>query len=393
MNYLLGGLAMFLCVVALLSVIWIVFPSPSYYIWLYSVAVSEWSLWFGALALLGVLGAFANYAIYKNGTFLIASIIIGGVAFLISLYPFLTSISVARENGVSLSFSHYFNALIGDKAKNKQFETRVFARHNETELKLDIYQPQDKSIRNGASIIVIHGGSWSGGVRNDFPQWNEWFAENGFTVFDIDYTLAPQPNYLSAVGDVKSAIRWVKKHAQEFEISPDRIVLLGRSAGGHLALIGGYSANHSRLPPTFTDNEKDENVRAVISIYSPINLIWAYDNRANQYVIDGPATLSNFLGGSPHHSTEFRDRFLLASPLTHISAQTPPTLLIHGGKDQLVRLENMYFAADQLKTANVAYQTLYIPYGQHGFDYNFNGWGSQITKSVMLEFLIKNTQK
>ncbi|NJM52986.1 MAG: hypothetical protein HC846_06070 [Blastocatellia bacterium] len=82
MNYLLGGLSIFFCIVALLSVIWIISPAPSYYIWLYSVAVSEWSLWLGALALFGILGAFANYGIYKNSTFLIVSIIIGRNRFL-----------------------------------------------------------------------------------------------------------------------------------------------------------------------------------------------------------------------------------------------------------------------------------------------------------------------
>ena len=377
MNYILNFLPIFLVLIALLSVIWIIFPAPSYYIWLYSVVVSEWSLWFGVVALFGIVGALANYFFYKNGTFLLAAIIVGGIAFLISLYPLFTSISVARENGVSLSISQYFSAVTGNKSNANQFETRVFAQ----ELKVDIYLPKDKMLRQGASLIVVHGGSWSGGERNDFPQWNQWFADNGFAVFDIDYSLV-QPNYASAIGDVKSAVKWVKNHAAEFEISPDKIVLLGRSAGGHLALISAYSAN----------NIESENVRAVISIYAAMDLIWAYDNPANQYVIDGKSTLSNFLGGSPHQSDELRERYLSLSPTQNITAQTPPTLLIHGGKDQLVRTENMYFVADKLKAVNVTNQTLYIPYGQHGFDYNSKGWGSQITKSVMLKFLLEQTQ-
>jgi acetyl esterase/lipase len=390
MNYLLGGLSIFLCVAALLSVIWIIFPAPSYYIWLYSVAVSEWSLWFGAIALLGVSGAIVNYAIYKNGTFLITSTIIGGIAFLISLYPLFTSISAARENDVSLSPGQYFAAILDKNSDNIQFQTRVFAVNDKGELKVDIYQPNQQN-RNGASVIVIHGGSWSGGVRNDFPQWNQWFAENGYTVFDIDYTLT-QPNYLSAVGDVKSAIRWVKNHAQEFQVSPDKIVLLGRSAGGHLALLSAYTADNQSIPPTFPENSESENVRAVISIYAPADLFWAFNNPANPRVIDGPTTLANFLGGSPYQSDELRERYALISPVSHINAETPPTLLFHGGKDQLVRAENMYFVADKLKAVNVAHQTVYIPYGQHGFDYNFNGWGSQITKSVLLKFLSEQTQ-
>lgn len=152
--------------------------------------------------------------------------------------------------------------------------------------------------------------------------------------------------------------------------------MLGRSAGGHLALISAYSANKT-----------ETRIRGVVSVYAPTDLIWDYDNLANEYVIDGRETLSNFLGGSPHQSTEINNRYLLASPIEHISSETPPTLLIHGGKDQLVRLENMYRLADKLNASNVRNETLYIPYGQHGFDYNINGWGSQLTKTAILKFV------
>jgi acetyl esterase/lipase len=367
MSYFWGGLSIFLCIFALLSVIWIIFPAPSYYIWLYSVAVSEWSLWFGLIAILSVIFA----ALSKNPTVLYSSIIIGVITCGISLYPLVTSLSVAKD---SLSISQYFVAIIGDKPKEVPFQTRVFATTNDADLKVDIYSP-NVTPSNGASIIVIHGGSWSGGVRNDFPQWNQWFAGNGLTVFDIDYSLS-QPNYLSAIGDVKKAVRWVKQNAAEFNISSDKIVLLGRSAGGHLALISGYSAN-----------SQDEKVSGVISLYAPTDLIWDYANLSNEYVIDGRGTLAKFLGGNPNESQEIRERFLFASPIENVSTDSPPTLLIHGGKDQLVRLENMERLADKLNELNVRNETLNIPYGQHGFDYNFNGWGSQITKTAILNFL------
>jgi acetyl esterase/lipase len=347
------------------------------------VAVSEWSLWFVLFAIASVIFA----GLSKNPTVLYSTIIIGAITCAMSVYPYFTSFSVAKEKGITLSFRQYFNAIIGEKPKETSFQTRVFATNNGIELKLDVYSPTAEK-RNGKSVIVVHGGSWSGGVRNDFPQWNQWFAENGFTVFDIDYSLT-QPNYSSAIGDIKSAVKWVKNHSAEFNISPDKINLLGRSAGGHLALLSAYTADDKRFSATSEENAESEKVQAVISIYAPTDLFWAYNNKANPNVIDGPTTLSNFLGGNPYQSDELRERYSLMSPVTHINAQTPPTLLIHGGKDQLVRADNMYFAEDRLKTANVSNQTLYIPYGQHGFDYNFNGWGSQITKSVILNFLNK----
>jgi acetyl esterase/lipase len=379
MNRILIIASIFCTLFALLSVIWIILPAPSYYIWLYSVAVSEWSLWFGAIALLGILSAIGICVIYKPNIFAVSSLVFGAIAFLISLYPFFGSIKTAQEKNVSLSFTQYFAGLNATEAA-RQFTTEVFKNDGKAELKMDVYRPLANVVGNGAGIVVVHGGSWSGGVRNDFPQWNQWFADNGLTVFDIDYSLT-QPNYSSAIGDVKSAVVEIKKRSAEFNISPDKIILLGRSAGGHLALITAYSAANS-----------DESVAAVISVYAPTDLLWDYDNLSNEYVIDGRGTLSNLLGGNPYQSDEIRKRYLQTSPIENVSAETPPTLLIHGGKDQLVRLENMNRLARKLNEFKVRNETLDIPYGQHGFDYNFNGWGSQITKAVILNFLNNNAK-
>jgi acetyl esterase/lipase len=384
-------LSLFLNSIALLAVIWIVVPAPAYNIWLFSVAASEWSLWLGAAALVGITCSLFS----RNGNLRLASLAVGGIAFIISLYPLFSVVSTAREENVSLSLRRYFSGLWKEnnssKDDTKHFTTYTFAQVDGKDLQLDVYSPTQNTANNGAALIVIHGGSWSAGERNDFPQWNRLFAAEGFTVFDVDYRLA-QPNYLTATGDVKCAVKWVKKNAVKFKISPDRIALLGRSAGGHLALLAAYSAGDARLPASCSETGASENVRAVVSIYAPTDLPWAYDHPANQRVIDGPATLSRFLGGSPRESDEMRERYILASPASHIVSNTPPTLLIHGGQDQLVRLENMNLLADKLKEANAAHKTLFISYAQHGFDYNFNGWGAQISESAILDFLRENTK-
>jgi acetyl esterase/lipase len=384
-------LPLLLNLLVLLAVIWIVVPAPAYNIWLFSVVASEWSLWFGALALIGIIFSLFN----RDGNLWLVSLTIGSIAFIISLYPLLSVVSEAREQNVSLSLKRYFKGLWkeNNSSKNdaKNFTTYTFAQVDGKDLRLDVYLPTQNTANNGASLIVVHGGAWSAGVRNDFPHWNQMFAAQGFTVFDIDYRLA-QPNYLTATGDVKCAVKWVKENAEKFKVSPDRIALWGRSAGGHLALLAAYSANDARLPASCAETGAGENVRAVVSIYAPTDLPWAYDNPANGRVIDGPQTLANFLGGSPHESVEMRERYILASPVSHISANSPPTLLIHGGQDQLVRLENMNLLSDKLKEANMLHKTTFIPYAQHGFDYNLNGWGAQISEAAILNFLRENTR-
>lgn len=387
----LNGLSLIINSVALLAVIWIIVPAPAYRVWLFSVAASEWSLWLGALALIGIICSLFS----REGNLRIASLIIGSIAFIISLYPFLSVVSAAREQNVSLSLRRYFSGLSNvnnfSEGGAKNFTTYTFVQVDGKDLKLDVYLPTENTANNGASLIVVHGGSWSAGERNDFPQWNRSFAAQGFTVFDIDYRLA-QPNYLTATGDVKCAVKWVKENAAKFNISPDRIALLGRSAGGHLALLAAYSANEPQPSASCSKTETNESVRAVVSIYAPTDLLWAFDNPANRRVIDGPATLSRFIGGSPQESSEMRERYVLASPVSYITLNLPPTLLIHGGRDQLVREENMNLLAVKLNEANVPHKTLFIPYAQHGFDYNFNGWGAQISESAMLDFLGENTK-
>ena len=380
-------LSLFLC----LAAIWIVVPAPAYNIWLFSVAASEWSLWLGAIALIAIILSVCVPLFGKGGKLWIASLIISSFALIFSIYPFFSVWQLANRENVSLSFGEYFSGLRNENSSNNDFTTQTFANVDGKNLQFSVYLPTKKNENNGASIVVIHGGSWNAGEKDDFLQWNSWLAANGFTVFDIDYRLAPQPNYLTATADVKCAVLQIKQRREEFNISPDRIALFGRSAGAHLALLAAYSADDPHLPPSCAEKKQNENVRAVVSFYAPVDLIWAFDNTANDYVIDGQKKLANFLGGNPHNSNEIRERFILASPTTHVSAKSPPTLLVHGGHDQLVRSENMQFLDAKLNENKIPHKTIFIPYAQHGFDYNFHGWGSQIIKPVMLDFFSKNT--
>jgi acetyl esterase/lipase len=385
--------SLILSLIAFLAVIWIIVPAPAYYVWFWAVAASEWSLWFGAFALSAA--GLSVIALMRGGTgkITLAALVISIAAFAISLYPLLSVLALAREQKTALSLTEYFKGLQSENLSGKeQFTTRTFANPNGQELQFDFYAPLAVNENNGAAVVVIHGGSWSGGVRNDFPQWNRWLAATGFAVFDIDYRLAPQPNYLSATGDVKCAVRFIKTHAAEFGIAPDRIALFGRSAGAHLALLAAYSANDSRLPPSCPGVEENEQVRAVVSFYAPVDMPWAYDHPANPLVINGPQTIGDFIGGDPHASAELLERFQLATPLTHINDQTPPTFLVHGGRDQLVRPENLLLLDTALNAHKIAHKTIFIPYAQHGFDFDFYGFGSQIIKPAMLDFLRENTK-
>jgi acetyl esterase/lipase len=380
----LAFIPLILVLILLFAVIWIVLPALNRHLWLLSIGIGEWSLWFGALALLSIVAASFIRLSGGDARLWIATLAVGAAVILLSLYPLFSILLLSLKHKIPLSLRRYFAAwpakdyFVGYEPSG--FTTRVFGTVDGNDLRVDVYLPTVENQNNGASVMVVHGGSWHSGARRDFPRWNDWLAAQGFTVFDIDYRLAPQPNYLTAVIDIKSAVRWVKGHAEEFAIDPDRVALLGRSAGAHLALLAAYTAA-----------EKSESVRAAISFYGPIDLLWAYDIRGNPKVHDGPGSLQNFLGGRPEDSEQIRERYRRASPINHIGEYTPPTLMTHGGRDRLVWWKNMYRLGEKLQSADVPYEIIFVPYGQHGFDYNINGWGSQVLSARVREFLQAHT--
>jgi acetyl esterase/lipase len=364
---------------ALLITLWIVVPAPLYQLWLVAVGASEWSLWFGAL---GLTGAALGLIAISLGSRWPAWIALGWglLAVALALVPPLESWPVARAIEAPLSLRRYLLGL--PDLPDGRPQTTSFATVGGQTLSLDVYQPATAADQPRPALIVVHGGSWSGGDKSDFPQWDWWFTQQNLVVFDVQYRLMPQPNWQTATGDVKCAIGWVKRNAAQYNVDPQRIALLGRSAGGHLGLLAAYTPDEAALPPSC--DAPDTSVQAVISLYGPADLVWGYNNPANPDVIDGPGTLRRFLGGDPQTAAE---AFAIAAPINHVGAQTPPTLLLHGGRDQLVGQRHAELLAERLQAANVPHQTVFIPYAQHGFDYHFSGWGSQIAQPVIARFL------
>jgi acetyl esterase/lipase len=363
--------------------VWIVVPAPSYKLFQAAVGASEWSLWFGAL---GFVGAGLSLLALAAGSRWPAwvALSLGVVAVVLAMIPPLDAWRVAREQKIELSLRQYIFGSREISPASIERTSETFANVEGQALKLDVYLSTLKEATGRAAIIVVHGGSWSAGERGDYPQWNEWLAREGYAVFDIDYRIAPQPNWRTATGDVKCAVSWVKANAPRYGVDPTRIGLLGRSAGGHLALLAAYSTGEAALAPScVASTAPDLSVRAVVSFYAPTDLKWGFEHPANRRVLDGPGKIRAFTGGAPATDAE---AFRLASATSHVNAQTPPTLLFHGGHDQLVRDENMSLLAGKLSQQRIPHRAVLIPYAQHAFDYNFNGWGSQLGKPILLDF-------
>lgn len=233
------------------------------------------------------------------------------------------------------------------------------------------------------AMVMVHGGSWVAGFRSGAGDWNEWFNQLGYDVFDIEYRMPPLARWRDEVGDVKCALGWVVTNAAKYHVDTGRISLMGRSAGANLALLAAYSMGDPELPPSC--QAADVKVRSVINVYGPTDLALLYRTSGSQaYLLDA---MVSYIGGTP---SEFADRYKVLSPTSHISREAPPTITLHGEADRIVPVEQAVVLDMALNAARVYHETYYLPWVDHAFD---NMWGNiptQIARAKIKLFLAQH---
>src|SRR5262249_24554280 len=148
----------------------------------------------------------------------------------------------------------------------------IYDRIQGQSLSMDLYQPSHSHKRLPV-VLEVHSGSWQSGDRAEFPALSRYLAARGYVVASVDYRLAPQAIFPAQRDDIFSAIRYLKNHSTDLGLDKDRFVLLGRSAGGQLALSAAYA-------------EKDPVIKGVIVFYAPNDLVWAYSVPANPLIMN-----------------------------------------------------------------------------------------------------------
>ena len=145
------------------------------------------------------------------------------------------------------------------------------------DLLADLWLPPADQARSGLGVIYVHGGAWRLGTKDMGTRpFFRRLAGQGHVVMDIDYTLAPATDVPGMVGDVKRALIWLKQNAAAYGVNPERIVLIGGSAGGHLALLAAYTPNDAALQPD--GSTVDTSVRAVVSFYGPTDFLDVHED-------------------------------------------------------------------------------------------------------------------
>ncbi|MEV0525565.1 alpha/beta hydrolase [Streptomyces sp. NPDC050439] len=299
------------------------------------------------------------------------------VALVYGVMPYVAAYRTAEEHGQSLAPGAYFEGVNYAKAPDGD-RTRRYARIGERRGKLDLWTlPKREGVRHPA-VVWVHGGGWNKGHRGQSPAWNRWFNARGWSVFDIDYRLAPHVTQLDQIGDVKCAVGWVRRHARVFGIDPDRLVLAGSSAGGNLALAAAYTEGDDRVPSSCA--VRDSSVAGVISLYGPTDMGRLIAGTA----LRGDPMIPRLMGGS---AKSVPARYLLGSPAKLVRTDVPPTLLLHGSADRAVPVAQARELARRLDAAGAPATYVELPWADHCFDVNWGGWGSQIARSAVARFL------
>ncbi|HEY0368253.1 MAG TPA: alpha/beta hydrolase, partial [Chthoniobacterales bacterium] len=246
----------------------------------------------------------------------------------------------------------------------------TYATDGTKSLKLDLYRRRDATAPQPI-IVMIHGGSWKGGKKSMLPAENYHLAHEGYAVAAIEYRHAPQSPFPAAVDDVFRALEYLKAQSNEWHLDTTRIVFIGRSAGGQLALSAAYSG-------------REPNIRGVVSLYGPADLVLGYKRPSRRLVLNSRKVLEDYLGGSPNEQPQ---TYAAASPINFINDTTPPTLLIHGLLDPIVWPDQSEVLAAKLRDAHRPHLLLELPWATHGCDANPSGPSGQLSSYAVDRFL------
>jgi acetyl esterase/lipase len=248
--------------------------------------------------------------------------------------------------------------------------TMTFVVRDSVPLLLDLYRREDAP-KPLPIVITIYGGSWQRGKKTDLPELDYHLAARGYAAAAISYRFAPEHPFPSATDDVNAAIDYLKSNSARLGLDSTRIVLIGRSAGGQLALQSAF-------------RKEDPSVKGVVSLYGPADQKWGWDHPTNQRVYKSFETLRAFMHGDPELApTAYRE----SSPINFIGPHTVPTLMIHGTMDPLVSVKQSQRLDSAMAAAKRPHLLIEMPWATHACDYITLGPCWQISTYAIERFV------
>ena len=235
---------------------------------------------------------------------------------------------------------------------------------------LDLYLPRNrKPGEKSPAVLLIHGGGWKEGDKRQ-PREIEFgttLAENGYVAASINYALRSAGKFPINLQDCKNGVRYLRAHADELGIDPNRIAVMGGSAGGHLSLMVAYTGNDSALGPHKPYPGVSDKVSCVIDFYGITDI----ESRKKTDPDGKPtepkgvdAEVQSIFGSTPADWKK-------ASPLGHLRKDLPPTLILHGKKDTTVDRDQSQLLANALKKVGAEYELVWLNQAGHSFSLRY----------------------
>ncbi|MFC4988267.1 MULTISPECIES: alpha/beta hydrolase [Saliphagus] len=252
----------------------------------------------------------------------------------------------------------------------------TYADRDGDELKLDLYVPP---VEYPPLVVYVHGGGWVAETRENVPEPERYAAEWGVAIASVSYRLqevpdgselsrmfdpsnpTPRGTFPDHFVDVKAGIRWLRAHADDYGYDAERVAAWGASAGGHLASLAGVVDDVLDLGDAYADDVtrtvapgESGAIQAVVSWYGVSDVGLAAEG--------GDGLMALLMGGS---RAEYPERYEGASPVAHVTADSPPILLMHGREDEVVGVEQSRRFFDALAEAGVDA----VSYELHGLNH------------------------
>lgn len=280
----------------------------------------------------------------------------------------------ATAHGGSVNFAEALTITGGEKSAAGTSE--VYATVDGTPLTAVTYRP--KKIDGAPVIVYLHGGGWVSGSPQDVKSAARWYTDRGWLVVSAGYRLATDTSatWNKAPADVACALTWAVAEARKSGADASRLVLMGDSAGGNLALVTAWSAAQNKATSSCASAGPVPVPNAVVVGYPVANPADTYANGQRWFRGEDPQAFTRkFLGGTP---AQHPDRLAAISPITFAGPGVPPTLIVQPTRDDFIPASgNRSFAADA--RAHGATVDVYdVPFSHHAFDIAPRSIGGQV---------------
>jgi acetyl esterase/lipase len=267
-------------------------------------------------------------------------------------------------------------ALADDPPSYDRKEDVIYARKFGSALTMDVFTPRANA--NGAAVIWAVSGGWYSGHEGINTGFLDELLKRGYTVFAVVHGSQPKYTIPEVLEDMNRAVRFIRYHAKDYHIDPDRIGISGGSAGGHLSLMQGTAGDLGNKTAKDPIDRESSRVQAVGCYFPPTDFL--NYGKPGEIAI-GCGTLKDFKAPFDFHEYDPARKCFMPvtdvgrilaigrqiSPINHVSPDDPPTLIIHGDKDFLVPIQQAELILDKLKAAGVETKLVVKPGEGHGW--------------------------